>query len=53
VQLDDQMRCRIFGHPDRPAVCGSLQPSPLMCGDDRAMALRWLGALEAETAPPS
>ncbi|WP_262354534.1 YkgJ family cysteine cluster protein [Bordetella pertussis] len=31
VQLDDDMRCRIFGHPDRPDVCSSLQPSTELC----------------------
>lgn len=47
--LDEALRCRLFGHPERPAVCGSLQPSPEMCGDHREQALRWLGDLEAAT----
>jgi Fe-S-cluster containining protein len=51
VQLDDAMRCRIFGDPARPAVCGGLQPAPEMCGDDRGQALRWLGVLDAATRP--
>lgn len=51
VQLDAQDRCRIFGDPRRPAVCGSLQPSPDMCGDSRQQAMIWLGALEAATHP--
>lgn len=51
VQLDDELRCKIFGRPERPAVCGSLQPDALMCGDSREQALRWLGWMEAETAP--
>jgi uncharacterized protein len=51
VQLDDDFRCRIFGHPDRPKVCGSLQPSEELCGDSREQALRWLGVLEEETRP--
>ena len=51
IQLDDQMRCRIFGHPERPAVCGSLKPGPELCGDSREQALRWLGYLEDETRP--
>lgn len=51
VQLDDEDRCRIFGRPERPAVCGSLQPSEIMCGDDREQAMRWLGWMERETAP--
>ena len=50
-QLDESLRCRLFGQPQRPAVCRSLQPSPAMCGPDRAHALRWLTVLERETAP--
>jgi hypothetical protein len=51
VQLDDEARCRLFGRPERPAVCGSLQPSLVMCGPDPAHALRWLARLEAQTTP--
>lgn len=51
VQLDDQLRCRIFGQPERPAVCSGLQPSEEMCGDSREQALRWLGVLEDQTRP--
>ena len=49
VQLDDDMRCRIFGHPERPAFCGSLQPSHEMCGDSTVHAMHWLSRLEAAT----
>jgi uncharacterized protein len=51
VQLDENLRCKIFGHPDRPAVCGSLRPTEELCGDNREQALRWLGYLENATAP--
>lgn len=51
VQLDEDERCRLFGHPDRPAVCGSLQPSAAMCGASRAHAMQWLTELERQTAP--
>jgi hypothetical protein len=51
VQLDDQLRCRLFGDPRRPPVCGSLQPSIAMCGNDRRHALAWLLALEQQTQP--
>ena len=50
VQLDDDERCRIFEHPERPAVCASLRPSPEMCGESREQAMRWLAWLEAQTA---
>ena len=51
VQLDAQGRCRLFGRPERPAVCLSLQPSAEMCGSSRWQALRWLLRLEAATRP--
>lgn len=51
IQLDEQLRCRLFGLPQRPAVCGGLQPSAAMCGGDRAEAMAFLAALEALTRP--
>jgi hypothetical protein len=51
IQLDAQLRCKLFGRPERPAVCGSLMPSPEMCGDSRTQALRFLGWLERDTRP--
>lgn len=51
VQLDATERCRLFGLPERPAVCASLRPTPEMCGGDRPHAMAWLGRLETHTAP--
>lgn len=51
VQLDDELRCRLFGRPERPRFCGSLQPQAAMCGDRREDALAMLTALERATAP--
>jgi len=51
VQLDERNACRIFGRPDRPAVCRQLRPEPDMCGSGSADALRRLGALERATRP--
>jgi len=51
VQLDERDRCRIFGTPERPAVCAGLQPSTEMCGADAAAALAWLAQLERATRP--
>ena len=51
VQLDPANRCRLFGHPDRPAVCRSLRPEPAMCGPDATHAHAWLSRLERLTAP--
>ena len=52
VQLDDNFGCRIFGRPERPAVCASLRPSQSMCGAERGDALSYLCRLEQDTASP-
>ena len=51
VQLDDELRCRLFGRPERPACCGGLQPSRAMCGESAAEAMQWLAELEVATRP--
>ena len=54
VQLDAQLRCKIFGQPERPAVCGQLQASVDMCGphdDGGQFARAYLMQLEMLTAP--
>lgn len=49
IQLDGHDRCKLFGDPRRPAVCGSLQPLTEMCGDSREAAMTWLARLEKLT----
>ncbi|MCE1250838.1 MAG: YkgJ family cysteine cluster protein [Comamonadaceae bacterium] len=51
VQLGPDARCLIFGQPQRPAVCASLQPEPAMCGHSRAQALQTLQQWERWTQP--
>ncbi|MET0382252.1 MAG: YkgJ family cysteine cluster protein [Burkholderiaceae bacterium] len=51
IQLDDQLRCRLFGHPDRPTFCAGLRPSDEMCGASAGHAMRWLARLEEATRP--
>ena len=51
LHLDEDHRCRLFGKPERPAVCVSLRPSAQMCGDNREQALLWLRVMEERTAP--
>ncbi len=54
IQLDEQLRCKIFGQPERPAVCGQLQASVEMCGplDDQGQFARiYLTRLEQLTRP--
>ena len=50
IQLDDANRCLIFGKPERPAVCGGLQPSAEMCGGTRDYALQYLSRLDRLTS---
>jgi hypothetical protein len=51
VQLDDELCCKMFGQPGRPAFCAGLQPSAEMCGASREEALVWLAQLEQATRP--
>lgn len=49
--LTHDLRCALFGRPERPAVCSGLQPQAQMCGDTAEYALRWLHELEHATLP--
>jgi len=51
VQLDENLRCKLFGRPERPAVCVSLKPSPEMCGSSAAEAFAILSEWESLTRP--
>lgn len=51
IQLDELNRCMIFGKPERPPFCASLQPNIEMCGDTREQAMIWLSQLEVLTKP--
>ena len=56
VQLNIDNGCNIFGKPERPAFCASLQPNIEMCGDEsqgqtREYAIAWLSHLELITRP--
>lgn len=51
VQLDEDLRCKVFGKPERPAFCAGLQPSVEMCGETREQAMAWLSRLERATSP--
>lgn len=50
-QLSPDGLCRLYGRPERPAVCVSLRPSREMCGSSREEALGYLARLEASTDP--
>jgi hypothetical protein len=51
VQLDADNRCRLYGKPERPAVCSRLRAGEEMCGASRQEALAYLVRLERITAP--
>jgi len=51
VQLLPDLRCALFGRPERPAFCVSLRPAEDLCGTGREDALARIAALEAATRP--
>ncbi len=48
IHLDDQMRCKIFNHPDRPATCHNYKAEIAFCGNTREEAFKILDQLENE-----
>lgn len=51
IQLTSDNRCKLFGKPERPAVCKELRPSEEMCGNNAQEAFAHLIYLERATAP--
>lgn len=51
LNLDDDYRCLIFTHPDRPALCDQFKAGIDVCGDSRNEAMQLITTLEIETAP--
>lgn len=51
VQLTADNRCKLFGLPERPAVCIRLRPAVEICGNSNEEAFRILSELEEMTAP--
>ncbi|WP_220803091.1 YkgJ family cysteine cluster protein [Pseudomonas sp. NCCP-436] len=50
IHLSPDFLCRLFGRPERPAVCSSFMADREVCGEDRDSAVRILGWLEQATA---
>ncbi len=50
VQLDEGNLCRLFGQPERPAVCSRFSADPEVCGATNIQALQLLTELEQLTA---
>lgn len=51
VQLTEDNLCKLFGQPERPAVCVRLRPMEEMCGTSTEEALIYLTELERLTLP--
>ncbi len=52
IQLDDDLRCKIFGRPERPAACAAFAAEPDICGHSRDEALATISLLEQATLIP-
>lgn len=51
IQLDEQNLCKIFGRPERPALCDRFKADELVCGATNEQALTNLIELEDLTGP--
>ncbi|MFB5267834.1 YkgJ family cysteine cluster protein [Paenibacillus enshidis] len=51
VQLTENGKCRLFGRPERPAVCSALHASEEICGATDEEAYKILAELEKLTQP--
>lgn len=49
--LDAAWRCRLFGKPERPAVCAGFQAEMAICGDSREEAMQIISLLEQVSLP--
>ncbi|OIN04771.1 YkgJ family cysteine cluster protein [Oceanisphaera psychrotolerans] len=49
LHLLEDMRCALFGKPERPAVCAAFKAMPDVCGDSQAEALWLIEELESAT----
>ena len=53
IHLTTDMRCAIYGQPERPGFCQAFHADPLFCGSSREEALAILSDLERTTLPLS
>jgi uncharacterized protein len=49
--LTEDIRCALFGRPERPRVCVELRPQPEMCGGSAAEAMETIARWELLTRP--
>ncbi|AWB66578.1 hypothetical protein C2869_09105 [Saccharobesus litoralis] len=50
IQLDENNLCKIFGQPERPAVCSHFKPDIDVCGDSNEQAMTIITELENLTS---
>lgn len=50
LHLTLELLCGLFGHPERPDVCGRFAADEEVCGADQAEAIRLIGWWERATA---
>jgi len=46
IHLSDDMKCNLWGKPERPTVCIKFQPEELFCGKNRDEAIKIMVKLE-------
>lgn len=46
IHLEDDMKCKLFNHPDRPRICGAFQADQLICGNTKDEAITIIANLE-------
>lgn len=51
IHLTAELRCGLWGRPDRPKACADFAAEPDFCGSDRSHALALLEAIEIATLP--
>ena len=49
IQLNESNLCKLFGKPERPAVCHHFKPCPDVCGTSDEQALQVISELESMT----
>jgi uncharacterized protein len=49
IQLNEKNLCKIFGQPERPAVCHNFKACPDICGTSNGQALAIIMELESIT----
>jgi len=51
IQLDEELRCKIFDSPDRPRACNLFKAEPEVCGSSKEQALEKIRKMEITTLP--